>query len=93
MSIQDVNDAITRISNVMQAISTSFQECVNAMEEIWRKLNGIEEVIFESLNINMTPRQYGLSLIRRKGTDNYVASQGYIRPFQRNLPYQRRCYC
>lgn len=84
------------MSNIAIVVDNSYQD----LAEQFRELSNIfDEQSFEDFckwevfEKGISPRQYGLSLIRRKGTDNYVAPRGYTRPFQRNLPYQRRCYC
>lgn len=93
-SAQILNDVANSIASTFKEVAERFQEFADAVLEAWGVyVHDIFEdfskwTMFEK---STTPRQYGLSLIRRKGTDNYIASQGYTRPFQKNLPYQRRC--
>lgn len=84
--IDGLNEAWQALVEAANRMSMTFQE---AWDRIRDALIDDRWLYDEPLD----PRQYGISLMTRGKPRTSWGLYSYVRPIQKNLPYQRRCYC
>ena len=80
--LREFNCDLTEVIEAIEKLLTPWQSLMATIENF-------NKAVF--IAIQTPPRQYGISLMTSKNK-NRPSGYGYIKSFERDLPYQRRCF-